>query len=104
MVTKVVGRSQHADGGLLATKPYAAGGGAYLNKMSNYCGSCVYDPKVRVGPDACPFTAGYWWFLSRNQEQLRHNHRLARPLKQLETLDGIEEVVLQEDDRGSRAP
>ncbi|MET9315714.1 cryptochrome/photolyase family protein [Kribbella sp. NPDC003505] len=103
MVTNVVGMSQHADGGLLATKPYAAGG-SYLNKMSDYCGSCVYDPKVRVGPDACPFTAGYWWFLSRNQERLRHNHRLARPLKQLETLDGIEEVVLQEDDRGSRAP
>lgn len=103
MVTNVVGMSQHADGGLLATKPYAAGG-AYLNKMSDYCGSCVYDPKVRVGPDACPFTAGYWWFLSRNQERLRHNHRLARPLKQLETLDGIEEVVAQEDDRGSRAP
>ena len=62
MVPNVVGMSQHADGGELATKPYAAGGN-YINKMSDYCGPCVYDPKVRVGENACPFTAGYWIFL-----------------------------------------
>ena len=51
--------SQHADGGMLATKPYASGG-AYINKMSDHCGDCAYDPKKRLGDNACPFTAGYW--------------------------------------------
>ena len=53
MVPNVVGMSQHADGGVLATKPYAAGG-AYIDRMSDYCGGCRYDPKVRVGEDAVP--------------------------------------------------
>ena len=64
MLPNVVGMSQHADGGLMATKPYASGG-AYINRMSDYCGGCRYDPKKRLGPDACPYTAGYWAFLDR---------------------------------------
>jgi deoxyribodipyrimidine photolyase-related protein len=58
MPTNVVGMSQHADGGQLATKPYASGG-AYINKMSDHCSDSAYDPKKRLGDDACPFTAGY---------------------------------------------
>ena len=54
---------------LLATKPYASGG-AYINKMSDHCGDCAYDPKKRLGDDACPFTAGYWNFVHRNREML----------------------------------
>lgn len=49
MVTNVVGMSQHADGGLLATKPYTAGG-AYINKMSDYCSSCIYNPRKELAP------------------------------------------------------
>ena len=59
MVPNVVGMSQHADGGLMATKPHASSG-AYINRMSDYCGDCTYRPTVRLGPQACPFTAGYW--------------------------------------------
>jgi deoxyribodipyrimidine photolyase-like uncharacterized protein len=50
-------------------KPYTAGG-AYIDRMSDYCGGCRYDPRARLGEDACPFTAGYWAFLERNREQL----------------------------------
>lgn len=71
----VLGMSQYADGGRLATKPYA-GSGAYINKMSNYCKGCRYDVKKRVGHDACPFNALYWDFLARNEGKLRGNRRM----------------------------
>jgi deoxyribodipyrimidine photolyase-related protein len=71
----VVGMSQFADGGVLGSKPYAAGGN-YINKMSNYCGGCAYDVKQRVGSKACPFNALYWHFLNRNRDKLGTNQRL----------------------------
>jgi deoxyribodipyrimidine photolyase-related protein len=73
----VIGMSQWADGGLMATKPYA-GGGNYINKMSDYCRGCHYDVKARVGVRACPFNALYWDFLARNRAMLGGNHRLLR--------------------------
>ncbi|MDO9377431.1 MAG: cryptochrome/photolyase family protein [Nocardioidaceae bacterium] len=103
MPVNVVGMSQHADGGLMATKPYASGG-AYIDRMSDYCGGCRYDPKKRVGDDACPFTAGYWWFLDRNADVLEGNHRLARPMQQRHRLKDLGELVAQEDARGATAP
>ena len=69
MAPKVVGTSQHADGGLMATKPYAAGG-AYIDRMSDFCRDCAFDPRVRAGPDACPYSAGYWAFLDRTAGHL----------------------------------
>ena len=95
MLTNVVGMSQYADGGLLATKPYA-GGGAYINRMSDHCGPCRYRPTLRTGRDACPFTAGYWAFLDRNGDALRHNHRMKQPLAGLRRLADREAVVAQE--------
>lgn len=71
----VIGMSQYADGGRLGTKPYAAGG-AYINRMSDYCGGCRYDVKARTGPDACPFNALYWDFLARHDTKFRTNPRL----------------------------
>ncbi|MBA2554829.1 MAG: cryptochrome/photolyase family protein [Geodermatophilaceae bacterium] len=103
MLPNVVGMSQHADGGLMATKPYAAGG-AYINRMSDYCRGCRYSPKKRIGEDACPYTAGYWWFLHRNSDRLAGNHRMAQPLKGLERLADVDVLVAQESDRGSSAP
>ena len=103
MVPNVVGMSQHADGGLMATKPYAAGG-AYVNRMSDYCGGCAYDPKVRVGERACPFTAGYWAFLDRNADRLQGNHRMRQPLTGLTRLKDLPELLEQERVRGDAPP
>ena len=73
----VVGMSQFADGGFMASKPYAASG-AYIDRMSDYCQDCRYDVSKKTGEDACPLNALYWDFLDRNAEQLSKNHRLAQ--------------------------
>jgi deoxyribodipyrimidine photolyase-related protein len=57
MVGNVIGMSQYADLGLMTTTPYAAGG-AYMDRMSDYCRGCTYNPKIRLGQDACQYTAG----------------------------------------------
>ncbi|WP_156678478.1 cryptochrome/photolyase family protein [Sphingomonas profundi] len=71
----VIAMSQHADGGRLATKPYA-GGGAYIDRMSDHCGRCRYDVKRKTGPGACPFNALYWDFLARHEGRFRRNRRM----------------------------
>ncbi|SOE08370.1 deoxyribodipyrimidine photolyase-related protein [Hoeflea halophila] len=71
----VVGMALFADGGFVASKPYAASG-SYINKMSDYCSSCRYDVKQKAGENACPFNYLYWNFLSENEESLRNNHRM----------------------------
>ena len=75
-----VGMSQFADGGLLASKPYAASG-AYINRMSNYCRSCRYDVKQRTGSRACPFNALYWDFIARNRGKIGNNPRMAQMVR-----------------------
>jgi len=72
-----LGMSQFADGGLLGSKPYAAGGN-YVNKMSDYCKNCEYKVSKKTGADACPFNYLYWNFISANKEKLSGNHRMAQ--------------------------
>jgi len=86
MQTNVLGMGVFADGGRLASKPYAASG-AYINRMSNYCKGCRYNVKQRSGDQACPFNSLYWDFLDRHHEQLRRNPRMALVIKQLERLE-----------------
>jgi deoxyribodipyrimidine photolyase-related protein len=100
MPANVIGMSLYADGGKMSTKPYASGG-AYINKMSNYCGSCKFKPTVRVGEDACPFTAGYWNFLSKNSDRLKSNHRMSQPMAGLKRLTDLEQLLVQEQNRES---
>jgi deoxyribodipyrimidine photolyase-related protein len=71
--------------GVVGTKPYAAGG-RYIQRMSNYCRGCVYDPETREGPRACPFTTFYWDFLIRNRAALEGNQRMAMALKNVDRL------------------
>ena len=82
----VIGMSQHADGGRLATKPYA-GGGAYINRMSDHCGRCRYDVKLKTGPDACPFNALYWDFLARHERRFRRNRRMMQMYANWDRMD-----------------
>jgi deoxyribodipyrimidine photolyase-related protein len=91
MLPNVIGMSQWADGGMMATKPYAAGGN-YIDKMSDYCGSCRYDRKQRVGDDACPFTTLYWDFLARHHDTLVRNPRIARQVRASEQLSDLPAV------------
>lgn len=91
MLPNVIGMGLYADGGLMSSKPYAAGGN-YINRMSNYCGDCRYDPRARSSEDACPFTTLYWDFLDRHSDELRANRRMGRQLGGLQRLDDLPAV------------
>ncbi len=67
----------YADGGKLASKPYAASGN-YINKMSDYCKECKYSVSKKTGEGACPFNPLYWHFMDRHRDRLEQNHRIGR--------------------------
>ena len=91
MVPNVIGMGVHADGGAMMTKPYAAGG-AYISRMSNYCKPCAYNPKLRTGDSACPFTTLYWDFLDRHKESFAKNHRMSQQIFGLKRLSDLPEL------------
>jgi len=82
MAANVLGMVLHADGGFMATKPYAAGSG-YISRMSNYCDGCRYQPKLKTGPEACPFNYLYWDFYARHEKRFARNPRIGMALKKL---------------------
>jgi deoxyribodipyrimidine photolyase-related protein len=71
-----LGMALFGDGGIMASKPYAASG-KYINRMSNFCERCKYDPEETTTPNACPFNALYWDFIARNESKLKSQQRLA---------------------------
>jgi deoxyribodipyrimidine photolyase-related protein len=91
----VLGMATFSDGGVTATKPYVSGA-AYINRMSDYCKSCKFDPARSTGEGSCPFTALYWSFLERNSERLASNQRLAMPFATLRKKTAADRKALRE--------
>ena len=93
MQPNVIGMGQYADGGFLASKPYASSAN-YVNKMSDYCKGCQYDYKARIGDRACPFNYFYWDFLDRHRAKLTTQGRMSFILKNLDKMapEDLEEV------------
>lgn len=91
MVPNVIGMGTHADGGVMMSKPYAAGG-AYLSRMTRHCRDCPFDPRRRTGSDACPFTTLYWDFLHRSGDAFARNPRMSAQVASARRLPDLEDV------------
>ena len=74
-ITNTRGMSQYADGGIVGSKPYVSSAN-YIDKMSDYCGSCYYDKTKKIGSNACPFNSLYWHFYDRHRAKLQRNPRI----------------------------
>ncbi len=96
-----LGMSQYGDGGIMASKPYAASG-KYIERMGNYCRGCRYDPGISSGPKACPFTTLYWDFVDRHRDMLAANPRMLMQVKNLEGKGKDELVRIREGARRIR--
>jgi deoxyribodipyrimidine photolyase-related protein len=89
MQTNVIGMGQFADGGTLASKPYAASAN-YINRMSDYCSRCAYNHQQRTGENACPFNFLYWDFLDRHRDRLKSHGRMGLIVRQLDRISAEE--------------
>jgi deoxyribodipyrimidine photolyase-related protein len=98
----VLGMSQYADGGRMVSKPYAASG-KYIQRMSNYCSGCRYDPGEALGPKACPFTTLYWDFLDRHAARFRDHPRAGMQWRNLDRLSDERRAAIRDQAQGLRA-
>ncbi|MFT4756098.1 MAG: deoxyribodipyrimidine photolyase-related protein [Vicingaceae bacterium] len=89
------GMSQWADGGLVATKPYVSSAN-YIDKMSDYCSSCYYSKKEKVGEKACPFNSLYWNFIDQHIEKWEKNHRMGMMVANWKKQDPEQKVKILE--------
>jgi len=88
-----LGMVMFGDGGLLASKPYAASG-KYIQRMGDHCANCRYAVSERTGDDACPFNALYWDFLMRNQKLLDDNPRMRMMYRNVERLEPADKAAI----------
>jgi deoxyribodipyrimidine photolyase-related protein len=89
------GMALFADGGWIATKPYAASGN-YVNKMSDYCKSCHYNVKEKLGPNACPLNSLYWNFIGENYDKFSANHRMSFPVRHWDKMEHAQKADIKE--------
>ena len=82
----VIGMSQFADGGVVGSKPYVSSG-AYIDRMSDYCGRCAYSVRTKTGDGACPFNLLYWHFLDRHRERFEGNPRMRNTYRLWDRMD-----------------
>ncbi|PRY77920.1 deoxyribodipyrimidine photolyase-related protein [Marivita geojedonensis] len=92
----VIGMSQFADDGIIASKPYVSSG-AYINRMSDYCKSCRYKVNEKTGKDACPFNLLYWAFLDRHSEKFSKNQRMSTIYANWKRMDEDRKRTILED-------
>ena len=92
----VIGMSQFADGGLVASKPYVSSG-AYIDRMSDHCGRCSYNVKVKTGPGACPFNLLYWDFVARHAERFQNNPRMAQTVRSWQKMAPEKQAIIRAD-------
>ena len=88
-----LGMALFADGGLMASKPYAATG-KYIQRMGNHCGGCRFNPAQSTGDVACPFTTLYWDFLARHAHRLGTNPRMALQVRNLARLTAAQRSAI----------
>ena len=98
----VLGMSQFGDGGIVGSKPYCASGN-YINRMSDYCRGCRFNPANATGDEACPVTTLYWDFLERNKDVLRSNPRMGFQYKNLGNKSSAEISAIQNQADSHRA-
>jgi len=89
------GMALFADGGWIATKPYAASGN-YVNKMSDYCKGCYYNVKEKVGDTACPLNSLYWNFIDENYDRFAPNHRMSFPVRHWDKMEASQKIEIKE--------
>ena len=96
MAGNVIGMSQFADGGIVASKPYVSSAN-YIDKMSDYCGDCAYSAKTKTGEGACPFNVLYWAFLDRHRDRFAGNGRMGQMYATWDRMDeDRRETILSE--------
>jgi deoxyribodipyrimidine photolyase-related protein len=92
-ITNTRGMSQFADGGIVGTKPYVSSA-TYIDKMSNYCGSCHYKKELKTGEKACPFNSLYWNFYDRNEDKLANNPRIGMMYNVWRKMEQVQKTAL----------
>jgi deoxyribodipyrimidine photolyase-related protein len=90
-----LGMSQFGDGGIMASKPYIASG-KYIQRMSNHCKGCQYDPALSTGDKACPYTTLYWDYMIRHEAMLSKNPRMGMQLKNLGRLSSEQRSAISQ--------